>query len=163
MPFDIKDGITLAIAAVGAVLGIINTLHSLNQRRVKLRVIPKYAQYQPDGILQSAMPIGREGSSEKEQGCIEVINLSAFAVNIGEIGFTSKRGLIKGQKLLIPEPLTADRKTFARRLESREAISGYFALKDLNPGVDKAYAKTDCGEMVCGTSPALKEMLRRMY
>jgi hypothetical protein len=161
MPFDIKDGITLSIAAVGAVLGIINTLHSLNQRRVKLRVIPKYAQYQSDGILQSAMPIGREGPLAKEQGCIEVVNLSAFAVNIGEVGFTVEGDPRKHPRMVIGQPVTLDGKPFHRRLESRNSITGYFDLKTVTGKVRKAYTITDCGEVAYGTSPALKEMVRR--
>jgi hypothetical protein len=41
MHFDLKDVIIISIAALGAVLGIINTWHALDQRRVRLRVVPK--------------------------------------------------------------------------------------------------------------------------
>jgi hypothetical protein len=45
-----KDYIILAIAALGAGLGIINTWHGLNLRRVKLKVIPKIAYPVSHGI-----------------------------------------------------------------------------------------------------------------
>ncbi len=162
MPFDIKDGITLSIAAVGAVLGVVNTLHSFNQKRVKPRVVPKYAHLVNGGVFSRSEPIGRVGSLDNEEGCIEVINLSTFAVNIGQIGFTQKMDA-KQIKMMIPEPMTADKKPFARRLEPREAVTGYFPLGGFTQNIKKAYAQTDCGTVAYGTSPALKEMIRRTY
>jgi len=38
---NLSESITLAIAAIGAVLGVINTATSLNQQRVKLAVRAK--------------------------------------------------------------------------------------------------------------------------
>jgi hypothetical protein len=37
------QGVTLAIAVLGAALGVINTWHALDRTRVKLRVRPKHA------------------------------------------------------------------------------------------------------------------------
>ena len=42
--FTIVDGITLAIAVLGAALGIINTWKSIDKDRLKLKVIPKHAK-----------------------------------------------------------------------------------------------------------------------
>jgi hypothetical protein len=162
VPFELKDGITLSIAAIGAVLGTINTLHSLNQGRVKLRVIPKYAVPVIGGIYSSARTVGDVGPKSNKMACIEVINLSAFPVSLAEIGFTTKDRR-NHTKIAVPLPFTTDGKPIARRLESREAVTGYFEWKGLNSSIDRAFAKTDCDEIRYGKSPALKEMLRRCH
>lgn len=149
--FDVKDVVTIAIAAVGAVLGVINTLHSLNQNRVRLRVVPKFAHLVINGIMGD------------EKGCIEVINLSAFPVSVSEVGFTLGDGTArKGHKAQIAMPYTPDGKPFARRLESRESVTGYFDLDGLPHDIGKAYVKTDCDEVAYGMSPAFQNhRLRR--
>ena len=72
--FELKDIITLSLAAVGAVLGVINTWHSLDQRRVRLRVVPKIAQMITANNASGAM------------GCIEIVNLSAFRYRSAKSG-----------------------------------------------------------------------------
>lgn len=67
------NGITLALALLGAVLGIINTWHSLDKSRVKLRVRPKHAI--PFGVMDERLTF-----------CIEITNLSAFAITVEEAG-----------------------------------------------------------------------------
>jgi hypothetical protein len=146
MQFALKDVITISIAAVGAVLGIINTWNSINQRRVRLRVVPKHAFF------------GNIGSAAGEMVCIEVVNLSAFAVGLCEIGFTISGDPKKAQRISIMAPLTADHKPIARTLQSRQSVTGYFEANCLHPGIKKAYARTDCGVMVIGNSPALKSI-----
>lgn len=144
--FGVKDMVTISIAAVGAVLGIINTVHSLDQRRVKLRVTPKSAHFVYGGELG------------EEMVCIEVINLSAFPVSVQEIGFTISGDVSKGKRAVITAPITMDRQPFPRRLESRQAVSGYFDLKSMPKNIGKAYVRTDCDEIAYGVSPALKNL-----
>lgn len=147
--FDAKDAVTLSIAVLGAALGIINTAHSLNQQRVKLRVVPKWAMFVQNGDFSA------------EMGCIEVINLSAFPVTLSEIGFTIHGNTArKGNRAAIPMPLTTDRQPFARRLESRQALAGYFELRGLPNGIEKAYVKTDCDEVFYGLSGAMENIRR---
>jgi len=43
METSIKDFLTIGCTVLGASLGIINTVTGLNQRRVKLKVVPKIA------------------------------------------------------------------------------------------------------------------------
>ena len=62
----LKGVVSLSLGAVGAALGIINTLNALNQQQVKLRVVPKIA-----------IAIHHWAIWEKH-GCIEVANLSAL-------------------------------------------------------------------------------------
>jgi hypothetical protein len=147
--FNLKDVVTFSFAAVGAVLGTINTVQGLNQQRVKLRLTPKRALF-----------VSQAGFS-KEMGCIEVINLSAFPVTLSEIGFTVSGSVRKGKRAVITAPFTSDNQPFARRLESREAISGYFDLKSLPMGIRKAYVTTDCGEVVYGVSGAMQNLRRK--
>ncbi|UJJ59999.1 hypothetical protein [Rhodanobacter denitrificans] len=79
------QAVTLAIAAVGAVLGIINTWRAIDQNRVKLRVIPAHA-----------IPYG--GAPQNIRFCVQVTNLSQFAVTLDDAGVffqgTNKRGSI---------------------------------------------------------------------
>jgi len=127
----LSESVTLCIAAVGAVLGIINTVMSLNQQRVKLIVRAKYAFFASGGDVSETM------------GCIEVTNLSNFPVFVSEIGFE-----LVGSKdrLTITAPLTTDHQPFARKLESRASITGYFDLPGHHQRDGRSYVKTDCGE-----------------
>ncbi|MBW8851343.1 MAG: hypothetical protein JF600_11225 [Xanthomonadales bacterium] len=67
------QAITLAVAAVGAVLGIINTWHTIDKNQVKLKVVPKHAI--PYGAMDHRLRM-----------CIEVTNLSSFPITIEEVG-----------------------------------------------------------------------------
>lgn len=121
MSLESKDVVALSMAAVGAVLGIINTWHSLDQRRVRLRVVPKLAHPIINGEFGPTM------------GCIEVVNLSTFPISVEEIGFT-----LKGQskRLTVSKPETLDRQPFARTLEPRHAVTGYFDLNCMVPEIE---------------------------
>lgn len=146
MHFELKDIITMSIAAVGAVLGIINTWHALDQRRVRLRVVPKLAHPFVGGDFGPTM------------GCIEVVNLSAFPISITEIGFTIDGDPRKHRRLANLEPVTSDRQPLARTLEPRHGVTGYFDLDRITPDIQKAYVRTECDEVAYGVSPALKQI-----
>ncbi len=150
MTFGVKDLITISVAAVGAVLGIINTWSGLNQKRLRLRVVPKMCYPAANGMFGTAM------------GCIEVINLSAFPVSVQEIGFTLPRepGEHEPKKMTIIVPMTLDGQPFLRRLEPRQSASGYFTLDNMASNIQKAYVVTECGERAYGISPAL-DVIRR--
>jgi len=146
--FTIINGITLSIAVLGAVLGIMNTWRAIDRDRVKLKVIPK-----------QAIPVG----NIIDQGirfCIEVINFSSFPLIITEVGVlyrgTDRRGAVV-------RPFIIDGGDFPRKLEPRTSFTAYMlpeALQQANGHLVKcAYAKTDCGVVVKGKSPALKEMI----
>jgi bacterioferritin-associated ferredoxin len=60
------SAVTLAVAIVGAVLGILNTWKAYDRDRPKLRVIPKHA-----------IPVG--AADPRLTFCIEVVNLSALS------------------------------------------------------------------------------------
>ncbi|MDO9360662.1 MAG: hypothetical protein Q7T70_16930 [Polaromonas sp.] len=137
------DQFTLAIAVLGAVLGIINTWQALDKSRVKLRVVPKHA-----------IPIG--GVDQRLTFCIEITNLSGFAVTIAEAGVfykgTRSRGVIR--------PILLDGKSWPRRLEARSSVTVYAQPPFSEDGsrLRCAFAKTECGVVCKGSSPAFKQL-----
>ncbi len=141
-----KDFITLGAALLGAGLGIMNTWAAISARRVHLRVRPAFAT-SADG---------------QEMFSIEVVNLSNFPLTVSEIGFSLNwRDVDKGLRAAVPQPVVIDGKPWPRRLEAREAVSLYFHLptRDQNGRkIGKAYARTSCGEVCYGTSPALRQL-----
>lgn len=140
------QAITLAIAFVGAVLGIINTWHAIDKSRVKLKVRPAHA-----------IPYG--SASSRIEFAIEVTNLSAFPVTIRDVGV-----FVMGRKHRIAyggaDGLMNDG-LWPKRLEPRSSVTVYGG----NPAkqssnINCAYAITECGVTSTGTSAALKQIIR---
>ena len=144
----VTQAITLAIAILGAVLGIINTWRAIDRDRVRLRVVP-----------QHAIPVG-PGMDKRVRMCIEVTNLSTFPLTIAEVGVlfrgTEKRGVVV-------QPIILDAGQFPRRSEARTAFSAYLSpdafLSHGAAQIRCAYAKTACGVVAKGDSPALRQMV----
>jgi hypothetical protein len=142
--------LTLGLAVIGAVLGVMNTWNAISQRRLQLRVRPAHA-------------IGAHGVRAFS---IEVINLSAFAVTINDVGFIhgASRSKIPARSAVL-HPTLIDGGPWPRRLESREAVSVFFDPVDLarpSDGFGKAYARTSCGEIARGDSPALRQLRQEL-
>lgn len=141
----IFQAITLAIAAVGAVLGIINTWRTIDQSRVKLKVVPAHA-----------IPYGN--ADPNIRFCLQITNLSQFAVTIEDAGF-----FFRGTKnrASIVNPIFTDFGAWPRRLEPRSSITVYSQLPAcLKEGrkLKCAFARTQCGRTKTGTSPALRQI-----
>lgn len=140
------QAITLAVAAVGAVLGVINTWHTLDKNRVKLKVVPKRAI--PYGAADTRLTL-----------CIEITNLSTFPLTIDEVGIffhhTDKRAVVMN-------PVFLDDGPWPRRLEPRSSISIYSERPEAraNRKMRCVYARTQCGRTIEGTSPAFKEIAK---
>lgn len=149
--FTIVDGVTLSIAVLGAVLGILNTWRAIDRDRVKLKVMPK-----------QAIPVGNM-IDQRIRLCIDVTNFSTYPLTITEVGVlyhgTDRRGAVVN-------PIIIDGGVFPRKLEPRTSFTAYLhpeALERSNGHLVKcAYAKTDCGVLVNGNSPALKQMVREL-
>lgn len=141
------QAITLAIAATGAVLGTINTWQSLDKSRVRLLVRPKHA-----------IPIG--GMNPSLTFCIEVINLSSFAVTINDVGILYKGSNQRGS---IAKPILMDDGEWPRRLEPRSSVTVYSQNPTALAGttIKCAYASTQCGYRETGSTPALKQIAER--
>lgn len=143
---DLQSSVTTGVALLGAALGVMNTWNTISQRRVRLRVRPAHAIAFPQGHHQFS---------------IEVLNLSNFAVTVEEVGFTLRKREPFGDHLVITSPQIFDGKPWPRRLESREAVSVYFAVEPMLKragNLDKAYVRTACGEHIRGDSPALRQI-----
>lgn len=141
---NVVQAITLAVAVLGAVLGIINTWQSIDKTRVKLKVIPK-------GVI----PFG--GADPRLTFCIEVTNLSTFPVTVSDVGVfyhgTKHRGCIT-------QPILIDGGPWPRRLEPRSSVTVYTEKPDSHAErkIRCAYARTDCGSTGTGNSPALRQI-----
>lgn len=141
---SLLEAITFAIAVVGAVLGVINTRHALDKSRVKLRVVPK-----------QVIPLGT--SDATVSFCVEVTNLSDFAVTIDEVGFL-RSGTERRSAYVLP--LVTDGGPWPRRLESRSSVTVYGATPrtDAAHPFKCAYARTQCGVTCRGSSAALRAL-----
>lgn len=139
-------GITFALAVVGSLLGVLNTWLNINRDRVKLRVTPKIA-----------VPIGDPDSSLTF--CVEVTNLSAIPVTVSEVG-THYKGTDARAVITAIRPVTSPPGDFPRRLQPRSAFTVYSEQPDNLRELKCAFAKTDCGVVATGTSPAFKELIR---
>ena len=141
---SVVEAITLAIAVLGAVLGLINTCHAVDKMRVKIRVRPKHA-----------IPVG--GADPRITFCIEITNLSEFAITVNEAGV-----LLRGTdaRAVYALPTLIDGKPWPRRLEPRSSVTVYGQPPEAKPGqsLKCAYARTACGVTRTGTSPAFKQL-----
>jgi hypothetical protein len=139
--------VTLSVAVLGAVLGIINTWHGLDQSRLKLKLTPKH--------------VIAVGINDKLEFCIEVTNLSAFPVTICDVGVLYKGTNDRGTMI---QPVLLDRGPWPRRLEARSSVTVYGdRLVPTKYRIKCAYATTECGNTVEGTSPALKQMANELW
>ncbi len=143
---NVIESITLSIAVLGALLGIINTWISVNRDKPKIKVIPQWA---------FIMPAGYQGIS------IEAMNIGIVPVTVCEVGLFL---ISKNQKLIDPRMNSLDGRDLPVRPESRSSISLLLSsevLKDANfERVSHAYARTQCGITVRGKSITLKQIVR---
>lgn len=145
MELSSSQAVTLAIAVLGAVLGVINTWHAIDKKRVKFRVRPAHA-----------IPVG--AADPRLTFCIEITNLSEFVITVDEAGVfytgTDKRGAYT-------HPVVFDGKAWPRRLEPRSSVTGYGQPPTPPSGhsLRCAYARTECGVTRTGTSPAFNQLI----
>jgi hypothetical protein len=148
------QAVTLAIAVLGAVLGIINTWQSIDQNRVKLRVSVRLGYFFV-GTHRTADP--------QPQVAIEIMNRSPFALTIAQVGF-QMRG--SDNLLALIDPILPDGGKMPRRMEPRSAFTAYFspeASQNLpSQSVSRAYANTDSGEVAYSSRTALRKLLRSL-
>jgi hypothetical protein len=171
MNWSTTEAITLSIAVIGAVLGIVNTVFSLWQKRVRLRVRVMMA-FDPED-----RDLGENGLPKKQSVAIEVTNLSEFPVTIQSTGFAfrSRLGIairrapilkiVAGSSkdyLIIKNPRLAGRslsdRTLPARLDSRESLVAMpRADEHKKPqfrDARRAFVLTACGVMRTGPYPA---------
>ncbi|PYI93291.1 MAG: hypothetical protein DME97_06015 [Verrucomicrobia bacterium] len=164
-----RDGITLAIAILGAGLGIINLLIDLRRNRVSLRVIPKlYASGVKRGsyswnISDSDMVNADELTGERRL-CVEVQNDGNKVVTVDTVGFMRKGS---SHRFVILRPILADNKSLPMRLEPGDSFIAYssFTPQELwkaQGHVDYAIAETATDRIFKGTSPILEELKKQL-
>jgi hypothetical protein len=139
---DIFDFLTAGAAVAGVVLGLVNLWFYFDQRRVKLRVSPKWSYPVGDQLFLQGLP-------EKMLG-VEVINLSAFAVTITQAGleipWSSKR-------IVFINPVLIDGKPWPRRLDPRESVTVYSDPASIAMRPGRCYAWTACDTIRKGKRP----------
>lgn len=151
-----RDNITLGLAIfgaftglVGAALGVVNTWNTLSLRRLRVEVTPAFVMTE-------------DGMSPTPLFSIGVANLSTFAVSAEEVGFMVGKG---GRRTPVTVPRVLDGKPWPRQLGARESVSLYF---DPSPymqhakHITGAYVRLASGEIITGTSPALKQLVEMM-
>lgn len=137
--------VSLVIAVIGAVLGIINTIYRFSKDKIRLKVRPQ--------IMASV------GDPTRQEGIIiNVVNLSSFPITINYIGLKC----MKGRYL---ECGLNPQNRLPYRLESKGNYVGIIAesikqIKDLHL-VKRAYVITACGKKFYGNSKRLKEEIQK--
>ena len=146
---SILGAITLAIAILGAVLGILNTAYNISRDRIILQVKPIWIILPPTG--------------EKRLG-IEVINLGFHPVTVSEVGFALSGG--DDARMVFIDPIIPDAGPFPRRLEPRSAFSLFYDSLVWDQEEFKrakwGYAKTDCGKVFKGKKTGAFKQAKRM-
>ena len=148
--------ITTVIAILAFSLSLYNAWVFWRHDQVRLKVIPQH--YTPTGMFQT----------EHENFRIEVINLSEFPVVIIDIGFQLTDKTPVSMLSFSPGHMNAYG-GFPQTLNPHRSCSAWFWL-DVNSGLDVnhveiakvkcAYAKTECGTEIRGTSPALRGLVK---
>lgn len=141
------DEFTLGVALLGAILGILNTWHDINQARVRLSVFPSMAYATHD---------------RRWRLCIGVVNRSAFPVTIAQVGFTMEG---TREQMATIQPDIIDGGKFPRRLEAHDAFTVYLD-PTVHEGADfqrtsRAYARTTTGHEVYSGKKAVRHLKKQ--
>lgn len=167
--------LTLAIAVLGAVLGVLNTMRDIYRDKVRLRVIPVWMTRQAsiDEVDARVLFTTRSDSgldhNPTGQIGIQVINTGFVEVTIKSVGFT--RGGIFAR--LRPEslrtiPIMWDAlkvTALPAVLPPRTSITIWSRaigddLYGFTKGITRAYVETACDVRVFGTSRLLRRLSR---
>jgi hypothetical protein len=145
MPYETKDVVALVMAAVGAVLGILNSWRMFDRDRVRIKVVPrKYVTSNGDRGL-----------------CVDVINLGYVAVTVTQlvIDLRKQRG-----HMFWFTPGFYESAKLPYRLEPRASITVYVSpAAAQNPEIRegrRVIAKTACGRIFYGQSPAFRSYIK---
>lgn len=139
---DKAASLTMALAAIGAALGVLNTWHAYYRDRVRIRVIP--GSYRVGGT-----------------DCygIEVINLSLFPVTIRQVGFT----LPERKEWLPFDPIHTIGCVFPQRMEGLTSFTAYmpiFYYEAYLGKIERAYAFASHGKWYTGITRSFRRELR---
>jgi len=139
---------TLAIALLGAVLGVLNTWRAFSNDRVRLRVRGAYIM-RTDGV---------EGMS------VEVVNLSVFPVTITAMGATMRDG--RGKHWQFLGLFFPGGEALPHRLEPRTALTALLIPSapelDVMQASEALYVSTACGLFVTGGQRELRAAVHNL-
>lgn len=162
---------TIALAVLGATLGVINTWWSLYKDRVRLRVRAVWGQRVKDGtgtvgMIRSTSVQTLDDNSSGFMG-IEITNLGMVTVTIDGAGvvcngFFSRRFAHRIQRRAIMGS-AFNGVTFPRQLKSRESVLVWAlepseAVDRFAAGATRVYASTACGLNIFGTSRLFRRL-----
>jgi hypothetical protein len=132
-----QGAITLAIAVLGAVLGVLNWWRNFNTDRVRLRVVPIAFRFGEVGDVVLA---------------VQVVNLSTFAVTLDEIGFTldrqtrtTERDHIQLFPCVLVEGGSLPKRLIPRAVATVNTTVTAENKAKLLAGTERLYAETACG------------------
>lgn len=162
MDAEIIKYITIIIAVIGAVLGVLNTWQNYRKEQIKLIVNPSNinVHYMNSNEMVDELKIG-----------IEVVNISSFPVTLVQLGFakfyrfTNK---LKGSKSIPLHFKNFENKKLPHRLDSLDSVTfyldkEYLVRKDLFENDKYAFAQIASGKFFKGTSKSFKLFLRNYY
>jgi len=169
-PMGIRENITLALAIIGAGLGIWNSIVNFRKDRISLRVTPKLYDLAPGVFSEGFISWDRFDPTSHAQlsvsgrasFCVEVQNVGRIAVTLDEVGFIRKRR--SRHRFVIIQPILSDGSTLPKRLDPLSSITVYSSvipekLRDLHQ-LKAAYAEAANGKIFTGSSPVLKHLVR---
>jgi hypothetical protein len=157
---SLKDVGTLLLAAIGAVLGVYNTVRAHCRDRAKLKVTPHVYRDHETRTIMSDMAV--EPGEKWDGFCIEVVNTGFVSVTLDEVGFLQ---LASNNKLVANMP-SRDGRKLPVVLKPGDAYWGYgpadyLGLTRFNPHIRCAFAKAAGGKRFTGSSKALESLLRK--
>ena len=136
--------VTLAIASVGAVLGIMNTWRSFDRDRIRLKVLPHWA-----------IP-----SAGNPRFCIKVVNLSYIPVTVTFVYFKMRT---ENRNYVFPPSPPGE--TLPARMEPRSSITIFMpegAERDpMLADLKYAHVETACGRAFRRTNGSLKHLIKK--
>lgn len=134
---------TLAIAVIGAVLGVLNTWRTFNSDRVRLHVQESHGF----------------GSGGDRLLVLNVLNLSSFPITITSLGLDTVAG---GRHMQIVRPIFTGGESLPVRLEPRTAftvVQPVAALQKAQWAVtSNAYVNTACGLKIKSSGSVCAEL-----
>lgn len=162
------DRITIFVGIVGVLFGILRFYISWKRGKVQLVVVPKL------GVSHGLDSDGNEAvdwdTNSRKPGGMEPTELGFTIENVGAVEATIDQvGLLHKYstfRTILPTPMISDGKHWPNRLKPHESVTAYYHIVDLFDVIDfswahKAFATTQSGKIVCGSSTALKEHRKR--
>jgi hypothetical protein len=154
----------LVFGLIGAILGIFNTIQQFRKDKVRLKLVPKIYRHEANGGHLCSARIPTENEKAWHGMCLEIINLSVFAVTIDEIGLLSSD---EDSRIVFPTAELSNNESLPKRLEPRASVTCYIPSNSpatiLNEGLPFAkgfYATTSCGVTATGKSAISKWLIK---